>query len=157
MNESSVVVCEKTGRWAAAIRRALRPASGLCETRSWQACLQELRTQTAALVALEVLPENAESVCRRLAEVTGRFRQVHVVLLADRSLQTAEWLLREAGAVHVLFSPRDIIRLRPMLERFGTQIPPTRTTFREHVWSRLPWARHASGDGAQSHEMFARL
>ena len=145
MNESSVVVCEKTGKWAAAIRRLLRPASGLCETRSWQACLQEVRTRTAALVALEVLPENAESVCRRVAELTRRFRQVHVILLADRNLQTVEWLLREAGAAHVLFSPRDIVRLRPIIERFWTQIPPSRKTFREHVWSQLPWARHASG------------
>jgi len=146
MNDSSIVVCEKTGNWAAAIRRVLRPASGLCETRSWQACLQEVRTRTAALVAWEVRPENAESVCRRLAELTRRFRQVHVILLADRSLRPVEWLLREAGAAHMLFSPRDIVHLRPLLERFLAQIPPSRTTFREHVWSQLPWARHASGD-----------
>ncbi len=151
MKDFSIVVCEKTGSWAAAIRRVLRPASGLVETRSWQACWQEVRSRTAALVALEVLPENAESVCRRLAEWTGRFRQVHVILLADRSLQRAEWLLREAGAAHVLFSPRDIVRLRPMLDRFLVQIPPSRITFREHVWSQLPWARHASrGECAKS-------
>ena len=146
MNERSVVVYEKTGKWAAAIRRVLRPESGLCETRSWPACLQELRARTAALVAVEVLPDNAEAVCRRLAELAKRSRHVHAILLADRSLQKVEWLLREAGAVHVLFSPRDIVRIRPMWERFGAQIPPSRMTFREHVWSRLPWARRASGE-----------
>lgn len=139
MNESSVVVCEKTGRWAAAIRRVLGPAPGLCETRSWPACRQELRTRTAALVAVEVLPDNAEAVCRRLAELTKRSRHVQAILLADRSLRKIEWLLREAGAVHVLFSPGEIIRLRPVWERFRAQIPPVRTTFREQVWSRLPW------------------
>ena len=146
MDDFSVVVCEKTGKWAAAIRRVLRPESGLCETRSWPACLRELQTRTAALVALEVLPENAEAVCRRVAELTRRSRHVHAVLLADRSVKPLEWLLREAGAVHVLFSPREIIRLRPVWERFWAQIPPSQLAFREHVWSRLPWARHASSD-----------
>jgi hypothetical protein len=139
MIESNVVVCEKTGRWAAAIRRVLGPAPGLCETRSWPACLQALRSRTAALVAVEMLPDHAEAVCRRLAELSKRSRCVHAILLADRSLQKAEWLLREAGAVHVLFSPRDIIRLRPIWERFRVQNPPSQMTFREHLWSRLPW------------------
>ena len=146
MNESNVVVCEKTGRWAAAIRRMLGPAFSLCETRSWPACLQELRARTAALVAIEVLPENAEAVSRRLAELTKHTRHVYAILLADRSLQNVEWLLREAGAVHVLFSPREIIRVRPMWERLRAQLPPSRTTFREQVWSRLPWARLAGGE-----------
>ncbi|NLF69976.1 MAG: hypothetical protein GX575_13095 [Candidatus Anammoximicrobium sp.] len=146
MNESSIVVCEKTGKWAAAIRRVLRPACGVCETRSWPACLRELQIRTTALAAVEVLPESAESVCRRLAEFHGRFRPWHVILLADRSLQGVEWLLREAGAAHVLFAPRDIVRLRPVWERFLAQIPPSHATFREHVRSQLPWARQASGD-----------
>jgi hypothetical protein len=101
--------------------------------------LQELRTRTAALVAVEVSPDNAEAVCRRLADLTQRPQRVYAILLADRSLQKAEWLLREAGAVQVLFSPRDVLRLRPLWERFRVQKPSSRTTFREHVWSRLPW------------------
>lgn len=148
MSDFSVIVCEKTGKWAAAIRRVLRPESGLCETRGWPACSRELKTRTAAFVALEVLPENAEAVCRRLAELTRRSRHVHAVLLADRSLKPVEWLLREAGGAHVLFSRREIIQLRPIWERFWAQIPPSQMTFREHVWSRLPWTKYASAEPA---------
>jgi hypothetical protein len=148
MNQSNFVICEKTGKWAAAIRRVCGLASDVCETRSWPACLRELRTRTAAMVAVEVLPENAEVVCRRLAELAWRSRHVHALLLADRSLRDLEWLLREAGAVHVLFSPRELVRVRPIWERFRMRMPPSRSTFREHVWSRLPWTKQETEAGA---------
>ncbi len=108
------------------------------------ACLREVQTRPAALVALEISPENAEIACARLADLTQRFARVRVVLLADRKLKPVEWLLREAGAVEVLFSLADLIRLKPVLKRFWEQMPASRTTFRDDIWSRLPWPRHAS-------------
>jgi hypothetical protein len=146
MNDQNIVVCEKTGTWAAAMRRALRLPSGPCETRSWVACLREVQARPAAMVALEISPENAAAACQRVAELTQRFPRVRVVLLADRRLKQVEWLLRETGAVHVLFSPGDLARLRPIFRRFWEQMPAARTTFREHVWSRLPWSRHSPRD-----------
>jgi len=143
MNDQDLVVCERTGTWAAAMRRALGLLSGPCETRSWAACLREVRARSAALVALEISPENAEAACGRIADFTQRFPRVRVVLLADRKLRPVEWLLREAGAVDVLFSLCDVPRLQPVLRRFGEQMPSSRPGFREQVWSRLPWPRHA--------------
>jgi hypothetical protein len=143
MNDQDFVVCERTGTWAAALRRALGLPSAPCETRSWAACLREVQARPAALVALEISPENAEAMCGRVAELTKRFPHVRVVLLADRKLKPVEWLLREAGAVDVLFSLGDLPRLRPVLRRFGVQMPSRRPGFRDQVWSRLPWPRHA--------------
>jgi len=144
MNDQNIVVCEKTGIWAAAMRRAFCWPSGPCETRSWVACLREAQARPDALVALEISPENAETACRRLADLTQRFPRVRVVLLADRKLKPIEWLLREAGAVEVLFSLGDLPRLQPVLRRFREQMSSSQTDFRDQIWSRLPWPRHAS-------------
>ena len=137
-------MCERTGCWAAALRRALALPLRLCETRSWAACLRELPARSAAIVALEVLPESAETACQRLVELTPRFPQVRAIVMADRSLRPAEWLLREAGAVHVLFAPDQWRRLRPVLRRFIDHLPPSPATFREQVWASLPWPRYAT-------------
>ena len=126
------------------MRRALGLLSGPRETRSWAACLREVQARPAALVALEISPENAEAACGRVAHVTQRFPRVRVVLLADRKLRPFEWLLREAGAVEVLFSLGDLPRLQPLLRRFCDQMPSSQTDFRDRIWSRLPWPRHAS-------------
>jgi hypothetical protein len=150
MNDCEIIVCEKTGRWAAALRRALGFSSGLCETRSWAACLREVRARPAALVALEVLPENAEAACQRLVELTWQSPHVSAIVMADRSLSQSEWLLREAGAVHVLFSPDEWSRLRLLFRKFTDQLPASRTTFREHVWSSLPWPRHTTNVSEKS-------
>lgn len=146
MNDQDIVVCERTGTWAAAMRRAFCLASGPCETRSWPACLREVQARPAVFVALEILPENAEAVCGRLADLTQRFPRARVALLADRNLRPVEWLLREAGAAEVLFSVGDLPRLRPVLRRFWEQMPRSRTSFRDQIWSRLPWSRHAPRD-----------
>lgn len=106
--------------------------------------MREVQGRPAALIALEVLPENAEAACRRLAELTRQSPHVSAIVMADRSLSQSEWLLREAGAVHVLCSPNEWPRLRLLFRRFRDQSPASRTTFREHVWSSLPWARHAT-------------
>ncbi|MCU0871561.1 MAG: hypothetical protein MUE50_04385 [Pirellulaceae bacterium] len=144
MNDQNLVVCERTGTWAAAMRRALGLLSGPCETRSWAACLREVQARPAALVALEIAPENAEAACGRVAYVTQRFPRVRVVLLADRNLRPFQWLLREAGAVDILFSLGDLPRLQPILRRFGEQMPSSRLGFRDQVWSRLPWPRRST-------------
>jgi hypothetical protein len=108
------------------------------------ACLREVQARPAALVALEISPENAEIACARLADLTQRFARVSVVLMADRKLRPVEWLLREAGAVEVLFSLGDLPRLQSVLRRFWDQMPSSQTSFRDHIWSRLPWPRYAT-------------
>lgn len=144
MFDQDIVVCERSGIWAAAMRRAFDLRSGPGETRSWAACLREVQAKPAALVAVEIGPENAEIACARLADLTQRFARVRVVLLADRRLKPVEWLLREAGAVDVLFSLAHLPRLQPVLKRFREQMPASRTPLRDAIWSRLPWPRHAS-------------
>jgi hypothetical protein len=105
--------------------------------------LREVQARPAALVALEISQENVAVACGRLADLTQRFPRVRVILLADRKLRAVEWLLREAGAVEVLFSLGDLPRLQPVLRRFWDQMPRSQTSFRDQIWSRLPWPRHA--------------
>ena len=153
MEDCGIIVCERTGRWAASLRRALDLQSGLCETRSWAACLREVQARTAALVALEILPETAEAACQQVASLAHRRGRVRVIAMADRTLRPSEWLLREAGAVHVLYAPDEWARLRPLFRRFRDQLPPSQKTFREQVWSNLPWPRLATTDGSQPSDL----
>jgi len=144
MNNQDVIVCERSGLWATAMRRALALSWGLCETRSWAACEREIQARSAALVAVEVSPENAEAACGRLARLAARFPRVRVVVLADRKLRHVEWLLREAGAVHVVYALSDLPQLRTVLARFQEQAPSSPPGFRDSVQSRLPWRQHAT-------------
>lgn len=144
MNNQEVIVCERSGLWATALRRALNLTWGLCETRSWAACERELQARAAALVAVEVSAENAEAACGRMARLTSRFPRVPVVVLADRKLRHVEWLLREAGAVDVVYALSDLPRLRIVLARFQEQTPSNPPGFREMIQSRLPWRQHAT-------------
>lgn len=144
MNNQDVIVCERSGLWATAMRRALLLSSELCETRSWAACKREIQTRSAALVALEVSPENAEAACGRLIRLAHQFPRVRAVLLADRKLRHVEWLLREAGALDVVYAFSDLPRLRTVLARFREQAPCTPPGFRDAVQARLPWRQHAT-------------
>jgi len=144
MNNQDVIVCERSGIWAAALRRELRSSAGVCETRSWAACEREIQARGAALVALEVSPESVESACARLAGLTQRLPHTRVILLADRGLKHAEWILREAGAVGVVYALSDLPRLQPVLRRFREQLPNATPSFHDLIQSRLPWRQHAS-------------
>lgn len=149
MTGGRIIVCEKTGRWGAAFRRAL-PAVCLCETRSWAACLRELQARRAALVALEVSAENVEASCQRVVQLSLSFVRVRSIVLTGLELEPLQWLFREAGAVGVAFSWEDVIELKPLIQRFLDRLPSSSMPFRQQVWSRLPWVRYAtSGAGKQ--------
>ncbi len=147
MSDARVIVCEKTGRWASALRRVLRdPPPRVTETRSLAGCWRELEQTPTSLVALEFAPEDSETLLRRLLELRSRYRRARAIVLAERGSEPFEWVLREAGAAHVQFSPRSLDATARLIQRHTDSVPPADIDFREAIRRRLPFAAAARQD-----------
>ena len=135
-----MIVCERTGKWAVAMRRSA--AVGSCrvyETRSLQECRDEVQASPASLVAVEATTANVDDVLDWLTDIRRDFPQTHVVILGDRGLEQEQWLWREAGAVHVVHSPRrvdEVLRIASrQLEAARAEEPLTREQFMDRsLW-----------------------
>ncbi|MBI3464878.1 MAG: hypothetical protein HY000_17755 [Planctomycetes bacterium] len=113
-----VIVCERRGAWAQALRRELRDfAAAIAETRSLADCRQELRTAPSSVVAIEFSVATAEAVLDFLGRLPSQFPQAVVIVLAGRDEQPWEWLVRELGAVHVAWSPREMSAVAEIVRR----------------------------------------
>lgn len=125
-----VVVCEKSGQWAAVLRSAavlrgaaeLRTAAcaqtlRLSETRAYAACLRELAAGGQRAVVLELRRDKLAAGLDALATIKRRFPATHVFVVAERTLQSLEWVAREVGATHFVTSPRDPAPLVALLRR----------------------------------------
>jgi ActR/RegA family two-component response regulator len=140
MHIARIIVSEKTGYWTAVLRRAMSSTGyRIHETRSTAECWRELEQNPASLVALELTPDNCESVAGCLVELSSRFHQARAIVLGPRGMEPYEWMLREAGAAHVLFSPRYADGVARLIERHMAQAPQHQPTFHDSIRARLPW------------------
>lgn len=138
-----VIVCERSGRWAADLRRELGGGVPLRETRSLAECWEALAEAPASLLVIELARGNMDGVLARLARLGDDFPLARAAVVADRSLADYQWLLREAGAVYFTCSPRQLAPLADLTARHLAQAPappPLGTT--EQIWASLPWKQH---------------
>lgn len=144
-----VIVCEKTGSWAAAIRR--EPGNrGLLirETRSLADCWVEVAVSPESLVAVEATRANLATLVSGLLQLSRQHPHARAVVLAARSMRRCEWIVREASAAHVLFSTRQIGILVRLAHRHLTERQRASSQLDEDlralIFKRLPWGRRAS-------------
>jgi len=134
-----LLVCERTGRWAVALRRELADAgTRVWETRSLDDCWQELVQSPASFVVLE-LHGKVPTLLQRIARLSYQFPQARLAVAADRSMSEYQWIVREAGAVYFLCSPRRTATLAQMACRHLAQVPPPPQNLTERIWASLPW------------------
>ncbi|MBN2580123.1 MAG: hypothetical protein JXB10_14125 [Pirellulales bacterium] len=143
-NPSRLLVCERTGRWAAALRRELAD-SGLrvWELRTWDDCDSELAAAPASFLVLELAPRRLAAALAALPRWRKGYPAMRAAVVAERDLASCEWLLREAGAVHFLCSPRQLGALARIVLRHAAQVPPPHQTLSQRLWAGLPWGREA--------------
>lgn len=134
-----LIVCEKTGRWAVGLRRELGKAPRVYETRSLADCWDELAASPASYLVLEATEANIEMLTSRLAEVRVRFPLATAIVCGERAMARYEWLLREAGAIHAVFSPRELAPAARLAARHLAAVAEPPIPLRERVWERLPW------------------
>jgi hypothetical protein len=140
LSESSaakLIVCERTGRWAVALRRELAGVR-VWETRSLADCRDELVENPASFAIVELGP-NLRGLLHFLASQPRRFPGARLAVVADRTQADYEWLMREAGAVHFLCSPRQVVLLVRLACRHLAQVPPPQQSLADRIWSSLPW------------------
>lgn len=140
MQSARIIVCEKTGSWASALRRALSSnRNRVYETRSLAECGRELEQHPASVVALELTMENSEALVERLLDLSRRFPRARAIALGQHALKPLECLIREAGATHVLLSSRGVADAARLIERHMAEATSDQLPFRQSMWSRLPW------------------
>lgn len=136
---AKLIVCERTGRWAVALRRELADAGvRVWETRTLADLRDELVENPASFAVVE-LGSNVAGLLRLLASQPRRFPGVRVAVVADRERAEYELLIREAGAVHFVTSPRQAGLLARLACRHLAEAPAPQQTLAERIWSGLPW------------------
>jgi hypothetical protein len=137
-----LLLCERTGDWAAAMRRELAEAGvRVWETRSLADAWAALGQAPASLLIVELTVQNMEHLLGRMARLSHEFPLARVAVVAERAMAGHEWLLREAGAVHFVCSPRQLAPLAEIALRHLAEVPSPPQTMVERIWASLPWAR----------------
>ena len=144
MSQPRVIICERSGIWAAALARHLPREVRFVQTRALAECSAALAAAPMSLVALETSAGNLNGVLAWLAQLPATFPLARAVVLADHGLQSHEWLLREAGAVHFAISPRELDGLAPLMQNHLARLPAPNASFAEQVWNSLPWSEAAT-------------
>lgn len=123
-----------------ALRRALAGTGiRVFETRSRQECFEELARSPHSLVALELTASNAERVYQFLAQLSDRFPGAKAVILGQRGTEPFEAEMREAGAMHAVFGPRQLPSLAKLAQRHLSAAPVPEASVRQRILARLPW------------------
>ncbi len=139
-----LIVCERTGQWAVALRRELTGGGArVCETRSLDDCWQMLAGFPFSFVVVELTRANIDNLLHRLIDSKRQHPRARVAVVADRSLAGYEWLVREAGAVQLLVSRLRLGPLAGVAQRHLAQVPQRRLGLAERIWVELPWSQRS--------------
>ncbi len=141
-----LIICEKSGRWQAALRRAAGSRQlAISEVRSHEQTERELADHPAAMVAIEIGSESLARVSSYLANWRTCFPGARFLLLAEPELAPLDSALRDAGAVHILYSSRELAAAVRLIRRHLARAPRPAMTLEESIWARLPWPSAAPG------------
>jgi hypothetical protein len=134
------IVCEKSGRWAVALRRALAPHGvRVYQTRSLAECRRELELSPASVAALELTGANAAQLGEWIERVSREFPGARLVVLGSEDARPWEAWMREAGAIAAAFSSRRLGPIARQTRRHLAAAPQEELSFRDEVRRRLPW------------------
>jgi response regulator RpfG family c-di-GMP phosphodiesterase len=150
MSKIHLIVCERNGHWAAALRRRFAADSvRLLETRTIEQCRQVATEHPSAIVVFELTEANTRSLIVLMRQLEREFPNVRPVVVADRHLADFENLMREAGVVHFVVSPRAVGDVAELVARRAAELTAAEpaasesTDFddpRPAILARLPWS-----------------
>ncbi len=135
-----LVVCERSGEWATALRRQIPSGeASLRQVRSADGAWQVFSEFPASLFVWEFVGERLNEQLTRLQALRRRFPRTQVVVVASRELIEWEWSIREAGALHVTYSIGDLDPLVRLARRHLRRVDSCDPGMRQHILSELPW------------------
>jgi hypothetical protein len=138
------------GRWAVRVRRYVdQPRLKIIETRSLQECSEQLSGYCWPIIGLELTETSLDRSIPWWLELSRTFPRAMVLALCDRLPRSTEHLCRELGAIDILQSELDAVRLGGLVDRYLSE--PHFEILREEspdlqvrLRSRLPWSRKPS-------------
>jgi hypothetical protein len=140
-----LLVCERGGQWAGALRRELaRSGVEVGETRSLAECWDALAASPASFLVVELTRAGAEDLLGRMVRRERDFPLAQVAVVAARSLAGWQWLVREAGAVHFTCAPRQLGVLADLACRHLASVPAPPQRLTDRIWAGLPWGKELS-------------
>jgi hypothetical protein len=146
MPQARCIVCERSPKWAVALRGPLQEAGvRVYETRTLDDCWQESGPCPASIVGLEATPANLVELVAWMKRFAAVYPRGRVIVMGQRGMESGQWLLREAGAVHVVFSPRNWQPVVRIIRRHLAAHSGAERSDRERFWQRIPWPQ-AAGD-----------
>lgn len=148
MSSSHLIICEKSSRWAGALRAALagRPPQ-VVETRSLASAMTRLAQSPASLVFVEVNERNAASVLEWLDKIHCRFPLARAVVAIDPTLASLELHFRESGSMDVLYSTQQAPSVARLARRHFARTPSEQLDLSQWIAERMPWSAYAPVQG----------
>ena len=135
-----LIVCESSGSWSIALRMELAQMGvRVWQCRSLPEAWEALAHTPAAFLVAEVAPENLDAILKRLVWFPREFPRARNAIVGGRDMAPYEWLLREAGTVHFLTSPRKLASLAGLVVRHLANVPPPSQSLADRIWASLPW------------------
>ncbi len=139
MSQPRVILCERTGTWATAVRRYLRDDVAVSQVGSLAECREQANGLPACLLVVELTAQNLAELLGLIDEVAGGPPSARLLVLARDELIELAPLLREAGATHVFDSPRRLEGLRPIVMNHFRATQSRQTDVFQRIWDTLPW------------------
>jgi hypothetical protein len=148
MSRIEIIVCERTSRWASALRIELASVNlphRLRELRHLAELDAELDERPTALVAVEVRRGNFVELLAWLAAARARHGRARFTALLDHSFADHQGevgdALVEAGIQAIATSPRRLEALVAFGERHAAAAQKTdeSASLVSQVWASLPW------------------
>jgi hypothetical protein len=143
MSQPQVIVCERAGVWAAALKRHLPSEARLRQTRSLGECETLLRAAPTSLAVVELGPAKRAAVVAWLVQLARQFPLARAIVVADRAAGGCESLVREAGAIHFTTSPRELSGWNVIVRNQARRHAHPKADFAEQLWDTLPWSEAA--------------
>lgn len=139
------VVCERGGFWGVRLRQKLR-GDGVVVRRcgSVTQCWPDLELFPSSIVLLEAAEADLDDIFEFVCRIQRRFPRARSLVVLPRSCEQQQWWLREAGAVHVVRSSRELETVARLVRRHVQQAPANPKTWTEQVYAGLPWSSERS-------------
>lgn len=137
---SRLIVCEKSGDWANLLRRTLADRGRwIVETRGFHQLAEALVDHPASLCVVDVHPGNLAAAAAAIEQLHRRRPCAAFVAASQEPLLDHGLIVREAGAVLLARSRRDVDLLSDVWRRHCRRRPPREETLREQIIAALPW------------------
>lgn len=133
-----LVICEKTGEWAAVFRRHFEQ---VFETRFLADCGRFVEAHPQAVTVLETGCWEPAEVADWVTSIRAGFPDLLILAIVSReSSGTWHCWLREMGVSDLLASFQDVPRVKHQVQRHFQRFRSGPLSLEQRIWNNLPWS-----------------